>query len=290
MAGFSLFGKVSLDNSGFTKALGGMKASVGPLGSTIGQQLRGKMLEAFGAAGAIRLFKSSIERSLEIRSGASKAGVDTSTFQAIEATAKRAGLSVEDVTKAMEETGPAAEELRLAVEAAKVEMEDTGRIISGDVVQRMAELGDKFSELFGRIQPGLVWLVDWAARIYDIVGRGVTGAVAGAQILMGQLTGDKAGVQAGRELAGEAFGKSGEKSQSALTFASEVAAAAVKASRDAEKKQPAKEKAARDAALPISQLVQVGGLLRPGMNSISVQQQMADRLRNIETLIRGAKD
>ena len=220
MAGFTLFGKVSLDNSGFAKALGGAKASIGPVTEGIGKQIRGKMLEAFSATGAIMLFSKSIQRALEIRSGATKAGVDTSTFQAIEEVAKRAGISVEDVTAAMDGSGQSAYELRDAVEAAKMEMEDTGRIVGGDVVQRMAELGDKLGDLFGRIQPGLVWFVDVLTKLYDIVGRGVGAAVAGGQIAIGKITGDDAMVQAGRDLAREAFSGSDEpRSQSSVNRA-----------------------------------------------------------------------
>ena len=283
MAGFTLFGKVSLDNSGFAKALGGAKASIGPVTEGIGKQIRGKMLEAFSATGAVMLFSKSIQRALEIRSGSTKAGVDTSTFQAIEAVAKRAGVSVEDVTAAMAASGPAADELTAAVGAAKAEMEDTGRIISGDVVQRMAQLGDKLGDLFGRIQPGLVWFVDILTKLYDIVGRGVGAAVAGGQMVLGKLTGDSAMVQAGQESAREAFAPGGDSGQTSVSKAAELAAAAARAADKHDKAK--KEKITKDAQLATSSLVQVGGILRPGSKTVTLQQQMADRLRDIHATI-----
>ena len=281
--GFSLWGKLGLDVTPFQQGLAKAKASVTPAAAKMGEQIRGKMLEAFGAAGAIALVKKSVENAMRIVQGSTKAGVDTSTFQAMDAVAKRAGLSIEDLTEVIKNGGPAADDLKSAIESAKQEMEDTGQLIEGTTVKRIAELGDKMEQLFGKIAPGLAWMVDWLGKIYDIAGRGVGAAVSGAQILWGKLTGDQSMVQAGKENAYGYFNDKTTSDQSKVQAAAEIAAEAVRKSKD---KKP--ERSEKPPKLDASSLVQSGGLLSSNRGTAvnPAMDQLVNNTREIAQMMR----
>lgn len=278
----NLFGRLSFDGSSFTKAMAGMKAAAGPAGASIGQQIRGKMLEAFGAGAAIALFKKTIENAVSIRAGATKTGLDTSTFQALEAVAKNAGMSVDELAKIMAEGGDAGKELADAVAAARDEMESTGQLIDGETIDRLADLGDRFQQLFGRIAPGLAWIVDWLGRIYDIVGRGVQAAVGGAQTLFGQATGDSAMTEAGRELAREAFQSGGDRQESALRSAARTAARLAREESERETGGTSSRRGGGERAPEVSSLVAAGAVFG-GRSEVSRTQEMINQ--NVQRIV-----
>jgi hypothetical protein len=287
----NLFGKVSFDASGFTQAMSKMKASAGPAGAQIGQQIRGKMLEAFGAGAAIALFKQSIQRALEVKSGATKLGVGSDQFQALDAVAKAAGMSVDELAKSIEKGGPAADELASAVESARIEMEQTGQLINSETIDNLAALGDKFSQLAGKLAPGLAMLVDWASRIYGFIGRGVTAAVSGGQIVAGQLRGDQAQVQAGRELAREAFSPSGQaSSETAVRTAATIAARIAR--EESSDKEPSGKSAGKAAGrTEVSSLVAAGAIFGGQANTPNrTLEVMNNEVKRIRAIIEKGRD
>lgn len=286
----NLFGKVSMDASGFTQAMAKMKATAGPAGAQIGQQIRGKMLEAFGAGAAIALFKSTLQKAMDIKSGATKAGVDSSTFQAMAAVAESAGSSVDELVKIMAEGGDSAIEMADAVAAAKAEMEDTGRIIDGETVNRLSQLGDKLQDLFGKIAPGLAWLVDKVAALYNIIGRGVTAAVAGGQIAFGKVTGDQSMVEAGRSLASEAFGPQQPQSDSAVRTAATIAARIARDERDSTG-SGSRQQSKQSRAQEVSSLVAAGAIFNGGASSTNkTLETMNAEVARIRKIIEKGRD
>lgn len=273
----NLLGKVSFDASGFTQGMSKMKAAAGPAGKEIGQQIRGKMLEAFGAGAAIALFKKTIQNAVDIRKGMGATGLDSATFQALKVVADQSGASVEELAKAMEGTGSGADELREAVEAAKAEMESTGRIIDSETVDRLADLGDKMDALLGRLAPAVAMVVDFLSKIYDWVDRMVKAAVAGGQILFGKITGDQAQVQAGRESAREAFAPSTQREESAVRRAARVAAEVTREERNS---GASGTRAATDKGPQVSSLVAAGAIFNRSLGADSPQQKTLDTMKN----------
>ena len=287
----NLFGKLGFDASSFTRAMAGMKAAAGPAGSQIGQQIRGKMLEAFGAGAAIALFKKSIDNAMNIRSGAMKSGLDTSTFQALEAVAKNAGSSVEELVKILAEGGPEADTLREALAAAQDELTRTGQIIDSDTVKKLAELGDKMQAAFGRVAPILAQIIDWIMTLGDWIGRGVDAAVAGAQIAYGQAFGDAAQVQAGREGAREAFAARPEAEQSAVRAAAETAARIVREDRNSSGGGGGRGGSRPGHSMPISGLVAAGAQINVGVPArYPALDVMARETRRIRELVERPRD
>ena len=284
----NLFGKVSFDASGFTNAMAKMKATAGPAGSQIGQQIRGKMLEAFGAGAAIAAFKQTLQKAMDIKSGATKAGVDTSTFQAMAAVADNAGMSVDELIKSMGDGSASAMELSEAVAAAKQEMEDTGRIIDSETVNRLATLGDKLEALFGKIAPGLSWLVDKISSLYNIIGRGVQGAVAGGQIAVGKITGDQSMVQAGRDLAREKFGPQPQESESAVRTAATIAA---RIARESDERTGGTKTKSAEKAQEVSSLVSAGAIFNGGVATQNrTLEKMNSEILRIRQIIEKGRD
>ncbi len=268
----NLFGKVSFDSSGFTQAMSKMKATAGPAGKEIGQQIRGKMLEAFGAGAAIALFKKTVQNALDIRKGMASTGLDSAMFQALKVVADQSGASIDELAKIMEGSGDGADDLRSAVEAARAELEATGRIIDGETVDQLANLGDKMEALLGRLAPAVALVVDFLSRIYDWVDRMVKAAVAGGQILFGKITGDQAQVQAGQQSAREAFAPNANREESAVRRAARLAAEVTRDDRE----RSTSARHSSDKAPQVSSLVAAGAIFNRGMDSNNPQQRILD--------------
>lgn len=205
---FILHGKVQVDNQGMYRALKGMQATVGPMGKQIGQQLRGKILEAFGVGGGIAIVKKSLQNAFDLRKEAGGLGVATDTLQTLQTLMDQTGASVEDMIAKMTSGTSEGDAFAEAVKKMNDQLLEQGRIIDSGTVDKLANTFEKLAQLMGRIAPGIAWVTDKLVQLYDLGSKGVEAAVAGAQIAYGKLTGDTAHEQAGKELAGEAFSPS----------------------------------------------------------------------------------
>ena len=273
----NLLGKVSFDASGFTQAMSKMKSSAGPAGKEIGQQIRGKMLEAFGAGAAIALFKNTIKNALDIRKGATSSGLDTSTFQVLKRISDESGASIEDLSKALDDAAPASDELRNAIAAARDEMERTGQIIDSETVDQLAKLSDQMQELFGRLAPGLAMLVGFLASLYEITSKFVQLNTAALITAIGVRYFNKNLIQTGVELGSEAFVKSDPEGESALRRASNIAAAS---SRDNKNKEAGQSRSSGDKSPQVSSLVAAGAIFNRSLGPDNPQQKTLDTMKN----------
>lgn len=274
----NLLGKVSFDASGFTQGMSKMKAAAGPAGKEIGQQIRGKMLEAFGAGAAIALFKKTIENATKIRQGATKFGTDAATFQTMSTVADKAGASVDELFRVIEDGGPAADSLSEAMMAAQEELRNTGQLIDDETVQRLSNLGDKIDALLGRFSPLVAEIVDGLETLWEKGQKWMDRAVMGGQIAYGQIMNKPEHVQAGRNAAYESFSGTGqpENSVSAVRAAAEIAA---KIASDPEKRG-ASGRSASARSPEVSSLVAAGAIFNRSLGADNPQQKTLDTMKN----------
>lgn len=283
----SLMAKVGADITGFMTAMGKVKAATAPIGTQIGQQLRGKILEGFGVAGAIGMIKSQLSRAREIDIGASSNGVSTSTYQALEKIAERSGKSIGELVEEMNSGGEAGQEFADAVAAVRDEMEGTGQLIDEATIQRINDFNDKLSQMFGRLAPGFAFIIDSLIKVYDFLKR-VADFVVGMGIAGAALIGGNAEmVQAGVEQMTEATSGTGEQDPTS----------AVGDAVDRARRIRRREREGRDSSqqhyrpLDVSSSTSVGGYRNP-MSSMSAENFQAElramnsNLRDINASLR----
>lgn len=201
----SLMAKIGADITGFMAAMGKIKAAAAPAGKQIHDQLRGKVLEAFGVGGAISMVKSQLQRAREIDIGSSSLGVDTSTFQALQRIAERSGVSMESLVEEMNSGSAAGRDFADAVAAVREEMESTGQLIDQETLSRINAFNDKMSQLFGRLAPGLAMIVDFLGKLYAFGERIANFAVGLGMTVYGQFTGQSQYEQGGLDTMEDAF-------------------------------------------------------------------------------------
>lgn len=293
MAGFTLFGKVSLDNSGFARGIGGLKAGLAPAVEGLGKQIKQRLVAAITLGTSVAVLRKQLENAVEIRSGANKTGQSAETFQALRVVAKEAGITVDALTEAIDKGGPAAEAFEEALIDAQEELERTGRIIDEKTVERLASLSDKLDELFGRLAPGLAMFIDGIIKLYSAIKDSpVTQKMADVAVgVWDQVTGNGFGGKQGTLWSENPMlnGKGEDVREDPTKLTYEPIKAAVRAALDAVAESKVKEvkveKEKADKALPTSSLTQVGGIMSQGMKSVSLQQKMVDHLRDIGALI-----
>lgn len=280
----NLLGKVSFDASGFTQAMSKMKATAGPAGKLIGDQIRGKMLEAFGAGAALALFKKQLQSAVEIKSGATKFGTSTTTFQTLATVANQAGTSVEELVKILDDGGPASDQLRSALESAQEELQKTGQIIESDTVEKLAKTNERLASVFGRVTPiitnAMAFLFDVVESAYKLF---VALPIAAGAKVAGDLFGNKRLSEAGRMMAKDALTPIGGDSKSAVSDAA-VTAAAFAMDR-ADERQSAKRSVA-DKTPQVSSLVAAGAIFNRSLGPDNPQQKTLDTMRSEITRIR----
>lgn len=286
----NLFGKVSMDASGFTQAMAKMKATAGPAGAQIGQQIKGKMLEAFGAGAAIALFKSSLEKAVEIKKGAIKSGLDTTTFQALSTVAEDAGSSVEELIKILEQGGPEADDLSTALKDAQEELVKMGRIIDEDAVKSLAGLSAMMEMAFGRVAPVMSKTIDFLLKLYE-VGSALTQATVGLGArAVGSFLGNNALAQAGNAVGLEALSGhaafAGESKKSSIEIASEAAARAVRGDGGS-----FRQSSKHGKQLDVSSLVAAGAIFNGGTSSTNkTLETMNAEVARIRKIIEKGRD
>lgn len=283
----SLMAKIGADITGFMTAMGKVKAATAPIGMQIGQQLRGKILEGFGVAGAISMIKNQLGRARDIDIGASSLGVDTSTFQALEKIAQRSGVSMETLVEEMNSGSEAGQDLANAVAAVRQEMEGTGQLIDEGTLARINEFNDKLSQLFGRLAPGLAMLVDILGTIYGFMQR-ITDFAVGLGIAGAALIGGNPDLlQTGVEQMTEAVNGTGEPEPT-----SAVGDAVDQARRLRRRSGGGSSSASNNFhPLDVSSATSVGGYRNPqfSMYQGGVEteiRRLSERVGEIQTLIR----
>ena len=168
---FTLHGKVQDDNQGMYRALKGMQAAVGPMGKQIGQQLRGKMLEAFGVGGGIAVVKKSLQNAFDLRKEAGGLGIATDTLQTLKTLADQTGASVEDMVTKMGSGTAEGDAFSEAVKKMNEQLLEQGRIIDSGTVDKLANTFEKIAQLMGRVAPVIAQVTDGLIAVFDWLTR-----------------------------------------------------------------------------------------------------------------------
>lgn len=168
---FTLHGKVQVDNHGMYRALKGMQATVGPMGKQIGQQLRGKMLEAFGVGGGISIVKRSLQNAFDIRKEAAGLGVATDTLQTLRVLSDQTGASIEDMVSKMTSGTAEGNALAEAVRLMNEQLLEQKRIIDSGTVAKLSEAFEKIAQLMGRVAPVIAQVTDGLIAVFDWLTR-----------------------------------------------------------------------------------------------------------------------
>lgn len=273
---FTLFGKVQVDNQGVYRAFQGMKTAVGPAGKQIGQQLRWKILEAFGAAGGIAIFKKSLQKAFDLRKDAGGLGIATDTLQTLQILADQTGASIESMVEKMASGTTEGDAFAEAVKKMNEQMLEQGRIIDSGTVGKLANAFEKIAQLMGRIAPGIAWVTDKIVQLYDLASKGVEHVVGSVQSAYGRYRGDEAMTQAGEELRNEAFSDSKPEVQSTPETEARVLATAIaKADRENKSKDHvSKASSDRNVSLPVSSDTGVGRFFGAPNQQSATQNQL----------------
>jgi hypothetical protein len=280
VAGFGIFGKVSVDGSALNQIAAQTKAAFAPAAMNVGQQFKAGIMQYISAGAIGASVKKTIDAAMDIRSGANKAGVDTDRYQTMKRVADDAGESVDTLVQILKDGGTPAEELTENLKKAEEQMKATGQIVESETVKNLAELGDKLKDLFGKIAPILSWVIDKLSEAYQNLSKLANLAVAGGTILWGKITGDKDLVQSGREHARETVNsithpESKDSSPSATAkAANDIAAEKSDQERRAnlrklmdDNRKKEEDRMKHPAVLPVSSLTAAGAIFGPMMRA-----------------------
>ncbi len=197
----TLWARLGLDSSPFTRGLASATTAARTAGHRMGEQVGNDfakgMRRAFGAAALVAGVFSLGREAQEIRNQAAALGVTTQEFAAMEIVAKRLGDTSNVTTE---------EFLRLTQAVI-----DAGEVSSSDSLKALASAGDVVADAWRRVKDTLVETIATVAKLYDHLNRlsGVPlipGLMIGSGIAETWKTGSfKAGFQAAGKKAKETW-------------------------------------------------------------------------------------
>lgn len=262
--GFSILGKVELDSSGFYRGMTRLKAGAAPLGKQIGQQMRGAIMNVFGAAAFIGSIRRVLGKAFDIRSGAGKLGIDSEVFQTLETLSAQTGTGIDEMVEAMNSGTTSGLAFAEAVSQLNTQLRENSEILTNDQVRDLASMQDELNKLEAKVAPAIGGAAKVFGGLYDIVSKGINLATAGGMTAFGMLTGNKALTRAGREMSyetthGPTDSESDQKNQiaeTARTLATEIGKKTREQSNSGG--TTTEKKSLLDGRLPVSGDTQVG--------------------------------
>lgn len=200
MSAFTLLGKIGLDTTGFTRGLAGMKNAAGPAAAQIGTQIRGKILEAFGAGAALAIFKSTLQKAFEIQKEAGKSGINTEEYQALKLVADQTGESIDTLAEKLRvsklEGGGFADEVRRAAD----ELLAMGNAIPEETIQSLANSYERIQSIVAKLAPAIATGIEMLDKFLNQGSRGMEILVGEVQEAYGRYAKKPELIQAGLEM------------------------------------------------------------------------------------------
>lgn len=292
MSAFSIMGRLALDTTAFTRGLAGAKNSVGPAASQIGQQFKGKLLEALGAGALIATTKATLQKAFDVRRESGRSGVGTEEYQTLKRIADQTGESVDVLAEKLRvaklEGGSFADDVKRASD----ELLAMGVIIADDKIQNLANLFQKIADITATMAPAIAGLLDGFLQ-FQKIGTGVFESLIGnAQMFYGMLTGKSHLIEAGQQMMSEA-GQPQEASSAGGKTAVDSLKEQIARDREVEQwwkdvggdeaqKERKKGAMGKFERPTVSSLTQVGGYAN---SAIAQRRQVDDDVHQIRTLV-----
>ena len=169
MSVLNLMAKMGLDISDFRRGIAQAKVAAAPIGSAIGDNIKGQIKSALGAAAATFLVRRSLETAKEIHTGANRMGIDTDTYQTLKILSDKYGISIEELAKEMKSGSIIGADLKNVVMDLNTEYAKTGQIIDDGTVNNLYNANEQIERLFNRLGPLVAFIVDKLIRAFEFV-------------------------------------------------------------------------------------------------------------------------